>query len=103
MTMTPDELYRRANTEMTRAYESGIRCMDTAMQKQSVRFFRDYSEGEIDGIANFSQSMYLATVYNYDNEDEAGEDKSYTNYCNRIRERAKDLKDLLIQYAVRFI
>ena len=77
--------------------------MDEAMKKKSVRFIRGYSEGEINGIANFSQSMYLAVIYNYDNEDKAGEDRSYTNYCNRIRERAKNLKDLLIQYEVRFI
>ena len=77
--------------------------MDTATEKQSIRFFRDYSEGEIDGIANFSQSMYLANIYNYDSEDEAGEDRTYMNYCNMINERAKTLKDLIIQYALRFI
>ena len=93
----------RTNTEMTRSYESGIRCMRAATSKKSVLFFRNYSEGEIDGIASFSQSMYLAVIYNYDSEDEPREDKTYTNYCNRINERAKVLKDLLIENAVRFM
>lgn len=101
--MTPEELFRRANEEMTRCYGSGIRCMDTADSRRSIRFFRDYTEGEIDAIAFFSQTMYLAIIYNHENIDEAQESRSYMNYCNVIRERSKELKDLIIQYAVRFL
>lgn len=102
MTMTAQELYRRANTEMTSYYESGIRCMEDATCKQAIKFFRDYSQGEIDGVADFSQSMYLATIYDFDDKNEEEQDKNYMEYCNRINKRAKDLKDLLIKYALRF-
>lgn len=101
--MTPDELYKKANEEMTRRYESGIHCMEDENDMQSVRFFRDRSQGEIDGIADFSYSMYLSVIYNYDNEDEAAEDRSYNNYCVKIRTRARDLNKLLADYASRFL
>lgn len=101
--MTPDELFKKANTEMTRRYESGIRCMEDAKNMQSVKFFRDFSQGEIDGIADFSLSMYMTIIYNFNNEEEAGEDRTYNNYAIKIRTRARNLKDLLSEYATRFL
>lgn len=101
--MTPEELYKRANTEMTMRYESGIRCMEDARTMESVRFFRDFSQGEIDGISDFGMDMYLALMFNHDSTDLAGEERTYLNFCNRIRERASDLKNLLSDYAVRFL
>lgn len=101
--MTPYELYKKANEEMTRRYESGIHCMEDAHDMQSVRFFRDFSQGEIDGIADFSLSMYMAVIYNFDNVDEAGEDRTYENYAIKIRTRARNLKDLLSDFATRFL
>lgn len=100
--MTTEELYKRTKEEMTRCYESGIKCMETADSKRSVRFFRDYTEGEIDGIGFFSQTMYLAVIYDYASEDEEEESKGYKNYCRKIQERTSELTKLIRDYERRF-
>lgn len=101
--MTNQDLFNKVENEMKSCYESGIRCLSESTSKKSAVFFRDFSQGQIDGIYNLAIGMYLEIIYNRDAENEEAENIAYKRFCTQIRERANELRNLLIQYASRYV
>lgn len=101
--MTPDELYNRAEKQMKLSYTSGISCIEDAKTTESLRFFRDFTQGEIEGIKELTTSLYLAFIYDHHSNNEKEEYEKYKAFCLRIRAEAKTLKDQILDYTSKII
>lgn len=101
--MTNQELFNKVEREMQGCYESGIRCLRESTSARSAVFFRDFSQGQIDGIYSLAVNMYLELIYNRDAENEDEEEKAYMRFCAQIRKKANELRNLLIQYATKYM